>query len=121
MLFLHELKQVLVLVKQFTSAPSVETFILNRYYTHGSSFFHSVVCKLRNTAKEFGRGSLLYVNTIQYIIASGAERGELPPGKLNVKTGLPLNLYFHLTLFWFSVGYCFVYFSDYFPVLRFLV
>jgi len=67
------------------------------------------------------QGSLLHVNTIQYIIASGAERGELPPGKLNVKTGLPLNLYFHLTLFWFSVGYCFVYFSDYFPVLRFLV
>jgi len=30
-LFLHELKQVLVLVKQFTSASSVETFISNRY------------------------------------------------------------------------------------------
>jgi len=38
MLFLHELKQVLVLVKQFTSASSMEMFQSNRYYSHGSSF-----------------------------------------------------------------------------------
>jgi len=50
---MHELKQVLVLVKQFTSALSVETFISNRYYIHGSSFSHSVACKVRNLVKEF--------------------------------------------------------------------
>jgi len=30
MLFLHELEQVLVLVKHFTSASSIETFLSNR-------------------------------------------------------------------------------------------
>jgi len=50
---------------------------------------------------------------IQYIIPSGVSdwgrRGELPPGKLNVKTGLPLNLgYISVLAFcWFSVGCCF--------------
>jgi len=33
MLFLHELEQVLVLVKQFTSASSIKTFLSNRYYS----------------------------------------------------------------------------------------
>jgi len=50
---------------------------------------------------------------IQYIIASGVtdggQRGELPPGKLNVKTGLPFHLAYIsvLAFFWFSVGCCF--------------
>jgi len=37
MFFLHELKHVLALVKQFISA-SIETFLSSRYYSHGSSF-----------------------------------------------------------------------------------
>jgi len=53
MLFLHDLKQVLVLVKQFTSASSIETFLSNRYYSHVSSFSHLVVCKRRNLVKAF--------------------------------------------------------------------
>jgi len=48
MLFLQELEQVLVLVKQFTSASSIETFLSSRYYSHVSSFYQSVVCKRRN-------------------------------------------------------------------------
>jgi len=51
MLFLHELKQVLVLVKQFTSASSIETFLSSRYYSHVSLFSYSVVCKRRNLVK----------------------------------------------------------------------
>jgi len=43
MLFLHELKHILVLVKQFTAASSIETFLSSKYYLHGSSFSHSVV------------------------------------------------------------------------------
>jgi len=39
MLFSHEIKHVLVLVKQFTSASSIETFLSSRYCSHGSSFF----------------------------------------------------------------------------------
>ena len=38
MLFLYELKNVLVLVKKFTSVSSIETFLPIRYYSHGSSF-----------------------------------------------------------------------------------
>jgi len=38
MLFLHELIHVLVLVKQFSSASSIETFVSSRYYSHVSSF-----------------------------------------------------------------------------------
>jgi len=38
MLFLHELKQVLVLVKQFSFIN--RTFLSSRYYSHGSTFFH---------------------------------------------------------------------------------
>jgi len=34
MLSLHELQQVLVLVKQFTAASSIETFLSSRYYSH---------------------------------------------------------------------------------------
>jgi len=37
MLFLHELVQVLALVKQFTSASFTETFLSSRYYSHVSS------------------------------------------------------------------------------------
>jgi len=33
MLFLHELEQVLELVKQFNSASSIETFLSSRYYS----------------------------------------------------------------------------------------
>jgi len=50
-LFLCELKQVLVLVKQFIfinrNVPS------SRYYSHGSTFSYSVVCKRRNLVKAF--------------------------------------------------------------------
>jgi len=53
MLFLHELKQVLVLVKEFNSALSIETFLSRRYYSHGSSFSQLVVCKRRNLVKAF--------------------------------------------------------------------
>jgi len=53
MLFLHELKHVLVLVKPFTSASSIETFLSTRYHSHGSSFSYSVVCKRRNLVKTF--------------------------------------------------------------------
>ena len=37
--FLHELEQVLVLVKQFTSASSIEMFLSSRCNSHVSSFF----------------------------------------------------------------------------------
>jgi len=55
MLFFHELKQVLALIKQFTLASSVETFFSSRplYYSHGSTFSHSVVCKRRNLVNAF--------------------------------------------------------------------
>jgi len=53
MLFLHEIEQVLVLVKHFTSASSLETFLSSRYYWHVSSFFQLVVCKRRNLVKAF--------------------------------------------------------------------
>ena len=53
MLFLHELEQVLILVKQFTSASSIETFLSSRYYSHVSSFSQLVVCKRRNLVKAF--------------------------------------------------------------------
>jgi len=53
MLFLHELEQVLVLVKQFTSASSIDTFLSSRYYSHVSSFSQRVVCKRRNLFKAF--------------------------------------------------------------------
>ena len=53
MFFLHELKHVLALVKQFTSASSIETFPSSRYYSHGSSFSHLVVCKRKNLVKAF--------------------------------------------------------------------
>jgi len=43
MLFLDELKRILVLVKQFTSASSLEKFLSSKYYLQGSSFSHSVV------------------------------------------------------------------------------
>jgi len=48
------------------------------------------------------RESLLYANTIAYITASDVtdweQRGELSPGKVNVKTRLPLNLYFGFSI-----------------------
>jgi len=50
MLCLRELKQVLVLVEQFTSASSIETFLSSTYYSHVSSFSQLVVCKRRNLA-----------------------------------------------------------------------
>jgi len=53
MLFLHELKHVLVLVKQFNSTSSIETLLSSRYYSHGSSIPHSVVCKRRNLVRAF--------------------------------------------------------------------
>jgi len=99
-------KQVLVLVKQFTSAPSVETFISNRYSTHGSSFSHSVVCKLRNMVNELSRDRLLYANAIyhshQWRNCRG-QRGEFPPpwqAKCEKRT--PLNLYFSLSCCFFA-------------------
>ena len=48
MLFLHERKQILVVVKQFTSASSIEMFLSSRYYSHSSSFSQLVLCKRRN-------------------------------------------------------------------------
>ena len=39
MLFLHELEQVLVLVKQFTSASSTEKFLSSRYVSHDFILF----------------------------------------------------------------------------------
>jgi len=51
--FLHELEQVLVLVKQFTSASSIDTFLSRRYYSHVSSFSQLVVCRRRNLFKAF--------------------------------------------------------------------
>jgi len=48
MLFLHELLQVLVLVKEFTYSFIKGTFLSSRYYSHDSLFSHSVVCKRRN-------------------------------------------------------------------------
>jgi len=53
MLSLHELEQVLVLVKQFSAASSIETFLSSRYYSHASSFYQLVVCKRRNLVKAF--------------------------------------------------------------------
>jgi len=50
MVFLHELKQVLVWSNNLAS--SIETFLSSKYYSHGS-FFHSVVCKRRNLVKAF--------------------------------------------------------------------
>ena len=59
MLFLHKLEQVLVLVKQLTSASSIETFLSSRYYSHVSSFSQLVVCKRRDLVKGF------YIQQIQ--------------------------------------------------------
>ena len=53
MLFLCELEEVLVLVKQFTSVSSIETFLSSRYYSHVSSFSQLDVCKRRNLFKAF--------------------------------------------------------------------
>jgi len=53
MLVLHELKQVLVLVKQDISASSIETFLSSRYYSHVTSFSQLVVCERRNLVKAF--------------------------------------------------------------------
>jgi len=53
MLFFHELEQVLVLVKLFTSASSIETFLSSRYYSLVLSFSQLVVCKQRNLVKAF--------------------------------------------------------------------
>jgi len=57
---------------------------------------------------------------MQYIIASGAtdggQRGELPPVKLNVKAGFPLNLYFGFSILFVFSTLLFLCFSDYFPV-----
>jgi len=38
MLFLHELEQIFVWVKQFTSPSSTETILSSRYYSHVSYF-----------------------------------------------------------------------------------
>jgi len=58
---------------------------------------------------------------IPYIIASGItdgmHRGELAPGKLNIKTGLPLNLYFGFSILLVFSRLLFLCFSDYFPVI----
>jgi len=43
MLFLHELEQIFVWVKQFTSASSTETFLSSGYYSHVSSFSQLVI------------------------------------------------------------------------------
>jgi len=45
MLFSHELKQGLLLVKQFSV---ITRNVSSRYYSHVSTFSHSVVCKRRN-------------------------------------------------------------------------
>jgi len=50
---LHERKQVFVLVKQFTSASSIEAFLSSRYYSHVSSFLQLVFYKRRNLVKAF--------------------------------------------------------------------
>jgi len=52
-LFLPKLKQVLMLVKQFTSASSIKTFLSSRYCSHGPSFSQLVVCKRRNLVNAF--------------------------------------------------------------------
>jgi len=51
MLFLHELKQVLVLVKQFSFIN--KNVVSSRCYSRGSTFSHSVGCKRRNLVKAF--------------------------------------------------------------------
>jgi len=51
MLFLHELKQVFVLVKQFSFIN--RNVSLKQILSHGSVFSHSVVCKRRNLDKAF--------------------------------------------------------------------
>jgi len=51
MLVLRELEQVFVLVKQCTSASSIETFLSSRYYSHVSYFSQSVVCGRKNLVK----------------------------------------------------------------------
>jgi len=53
MFFLLELKHVLVLVKQFASASSIETFLSSRHYSHGSTFSHSDAYKRTNLVKAF--------------------------------------------------------------------
>jgi len=53
MLFLHELEQVLVLVKQITSASSIDMFLSKRHYSHVSCCSQLVVCKRRNSFKTF--------------------------------------------------------------------
>jgi len=60
MLFLHELKQVLV--KHFTSASSIEAFLSSRYYSHVSSLSQLTVCKRRNLLKAF------YIQQIKWSI-----------------------------------------------------
>jgi len=52
MLFLHELKQVLVLVKQFSFIDR-NVSLKRILYSHGSTFSHAVVCKRRNLVKAF--------------------------------------------------------------------
>jgi len=53
MLSLHDLEQVLVLVKHFAAASSIETFLSSRYYSHVSFSSQLVVCKRRNLVKAF--------------------------------------------------------------------
>jgi len=47
----------------------------------------------------------------------GTEGLTASRGKLNVKTGPYLVYILALVFCWFSVGYCFLRFSEYFPVI----
>jgi len=44
-------------------------------------------------------------------VTEGGQKGELPPGKLNVKTGLPLNLYFGFSIILFFNMLLFLFFG----------
>jgi len=57
-------------------------------------------------------------NVVSSDVTDRGQRVESPPlGKLNVKTGPPLNLYFGFTIVLVFSKLFFLHFSNYFPVI----
>jgi len=105
MFFLHELKQVFVLVKQFSfinrnvSLKQIlhtcfNIFPFSCLQTEESSQSGPPTSEAKPPVRillQWSRNSFLYAITIYHSQWHNwrGQRGELPPGKLNVKTGLP--------------------------------
>jgi len=70
------------------------------YYLHFLNYHSKYIPTFNNTTRNIQSCRLTFISGM----TGGGQGSELPPGKLHVKTGPQLSLYFGIS---FSVGCCF--------------